>query len=147
MDEETRVHLASRYGHAANLVMRLAAVDPALAERISPDLPDIAAEAAFAVDHEQAHTVADVLLRRTRLGLLDARRLCEDGAEGPRGWRARWPACSTGTTRGWSASWPTGARWPRPRAWSRDVSAVPRRRRRAARSLSHAPGAAPEEAA
>jgi glycerol-3-phosphate dehydrogenase len=83
VDGETRVHLASRYGHAANLVMRLAEADPALAERISPDLPDIAAEAAFAVDHEQAHTVADVLLRRTRLGLLDARRLCEEGGDGP----------------------------------------------------------------
>jgi glycerol-3-phosphate dehydrogenase len=80
--EDSRVHLASRYGHAANLVMRLAEVDPALAERISPDLPDIAAEAAFAVDHEQAFTVADVLLRRTRLGLLDARGLCENG-DGP----------------------------------------------------------------
>ena len=83
VEEETRVHLASRYGHAANLVIRLAAVDPALAERISPELPDIAAEAAFAVDHEQAHSVADVLLRRTRLGLLDARRLCEEGGDGP----------------------------------------------------------------
>jgi glycerol-3-phosphate dehydrogenase len=82
VDEDTRVHLASRYGHAANLVMRLAAVDGKLAERISPDLPDIAAEAAFAVDHEQALAVADVLLRRTRLGLLDARRLCE-GDEAP----------------------------------------------------------------
>jgi glycerol-3-phosphate dehydrogenase len=83
VDDESRVHLASRYGHAANLVMRMAAVDSALASRISPDLPDIAAEAAFAVDHEQAHTVADVLLRRTRLGLLDARRLCEANADGP----------------------------------------------------------------
>jgi glycerol-3-phosphate dehydrogenase len=82
--EESRVHLASRYGHAANLVMRLAAAAPALGARISPDLPDIAAEAAFAADHEQAHSVADVLLRRTRLGLLDARRLCEPDAEGPR---------------------------------------------------------------
>ena len=42
------------------------------------------AEAAFAADHEQAHSVADVLLRRTRLGLLDARRLCEPAADGPR---------------------------------------------------------------
>jgi glycerol-3-phosphate dehydrogenase len=83
VDEESRAHLARRYGHDANLVMRLAAVDSALAGRISPDLPDIAAEAAFAVDQEQAHTVADVLLRRTRLGLLDARRLCAPGAEGP----------------------------------------------------------------
>ena len=81
--EESRVHLASRYGHAANLVMRLAAAEPALGGRISPDLPDIAAEAAFAAEHEQAHSVADVLLRRTRLGLLDARRLSEPDAEGP----------------------------------------------------------------
>jgi glycerol-3-phosphate dehydrogenase len=83
VDQDSRVHLASRYGHAANLVVRLAAADPSLAERISPELPDIAAEAAFAVDHEQAHTVADVLLRRTRLGLLDARPLTEEGADGP----------------------------------------------------------------
>jgi glycerol-3-phosphate dehydrogenase len=83
VDEESRAHLARRYGHAANLVLRLATVDSALAQRISPELPDIAAEAAFAVDHEQAHSVADVLLRRTRLGLLDARRLCEPGADGP----------------------------------------------------------------
>jgi glycerol-3-phosphate dehydrogenase len=82
--DETRAHLVSRYGHAANLVMRFAAAEPALARRISPDLPDIAAEAAFAADHEQTYTVADVLLRRTRLGILDARRLCERDAPGPR---------------------------------------------------------------
>jgi glycerol-3-phosphate dehydrogenase len=64
--------------------MRMAAAESALAARFSPDLPDIAAEAAFAADHEQAHSLADVLLRRTRLGLLDARRLCIPGAEGPR---------------------------------------------------------------
>jgi glycerol-3-phosphate dehydrogenase len=83
VDDESRAHLARRYGHAANLVMRLAAVDRSLASRISPELPDIGAEAAFAADHEQAQTVADVLLRRTRLGLLDARRLCEPVADGP----------------------------------------------------------------
>jgi glycerol-3-phosphate dehydrogenase len=83
VDQESRVHLASRYGHAANLVMRLAAAEPKLAKRITPDLPDMAAEAAFAADHEQASAVADVLLRRTRLGLLNARRLTEPGAEGP----------------------------------------------------------------
>ncbi|HZB76818.1 MAG TPA: glycerol-3-phosphate dehydrogenase/oxidase [Solirubrobacteraceae bacterium] len=82
VDEDSRAHLASRYGHAAQLVLRLAAADPELARRLSPDLPDIAAEAAFAADHEQACTVADVLLRRTRLGLLDARRLCVPGSAG-----------------------------------------------------------------
>jgi glycerol-3-phosphate dehydrogenase len=84
VDEESRRRLADRYGHAAQLVLRLAEVDPSLARRISPDLPDIAAEAAYAAGHEQAHTVADVLLRRTRLGILDAHRLCEPDAEGPR---------------------------------------------------------------
>ncbi|HEX5897712.1 MAG TPA: glycerol-3-phosphate dehydrogenase/oxidase [Thermoleophilaceae bacterium] len=84
VDEESRRHLADRYGHAAQLVLRLAEAEPALARRISPELPDIAAEAAYAAGHEQAHTVGDVLLRRTRLGLLDAHRLCEPDAEAPR---------------------------------------------------------------
>jgi glycerol-3-phosphate dehydrogenase len=156
VDEETRVHLAGRYGHAANLVMRLAAADPSLAGRISPGLPDIAAEAVFAVDHEQAHTVADVLLRRTRLGLLDARHLLEDGAEGP----VR-VARAMGGLLGWD-----GARVERELADWREVAAaeglVPPASARpspaAAAGLTGsdgvpeepspaAPGAAPEEAA
>jgi glycerol-3-phosphate dehydrogenase len=46
--------------------------------------PDLVAEAAFAARHEQARTVGDVLLRRTRLGLLAARELTDPGAGGPR---------------------------------------------------------------
>jgi glycerol-3-phosphate dehydrogenase len=65
-------------------VLRLAAAAPQLTRRISPDLPDIAAEAAFAAGHEQARSLADALLRRTRLGLLDARRLAAPGSEGAR---------------------------------------------------------------
>jgi glycerol-3-phosphate dehydrogenase len=84
IDEESRRHLARRYGHAARLVVRLAAAAPELGRRISPDLPDVAAEAAYAAAHEQARSLADVLLRRTRLGFLDARRLTADDAEGPR---------------------------------------------------------------
>jgi glycerol-3-phosphate dehydrogenase len=84
VDEQTREHLAARYGHAARDVLRLAAAAPQLAARITPDLPDIAAEAAFAVGHEQARSLADVLLRRTRLGLLDARRLTTPDSEGAR---------------------------------------------------------------
>jgi glycerol-3-phosphate dehydrogenase len=82
--EESRHHLARRYGHAARLVVRLAAAAPELGRRISSDLPDVAAEAAYAAAHEQARSLADVLLRRTRLALLDARRLTADDAEGPR---------------------------------------------------------------
>jgi glycerol-3-phosphate dehydrogenase len=84
VDDDGRRHLARRYGHAAQLVMRLAAAAPDLGRRISPDLPDIVAEAAYAAGHEQARSLSDVLLRRTRLGLLDARQLGADAAEGPR---------------------------------------------------------------
>jgi glycerol-3-phosphate dehydrogenase len=84
VDEDSRVHLAGRYGHAARDVLRLAAAAPQLAGRITPDLPDITAEAAFAAGHEQARSLADVLLRRTRLGLLDARKLSAPDSEGAR---------------------------------------------------------------
>jgi glycerol-3-phosphate dehydrogenase len=84
VDEDGRRHLARRYGHAAQLVMRLVAAAPELGRRISPDLPDIVAEAAYAAGHEQARSLADVLLRRTRLGLLDARHLGTEAADGPR---------------------------------------------------------------
>jgi glycerol-3-phosphate dehydrogenase len=84
VDEDTRAHLAARYGHAARDVLRLAAAAPQLAGRISADLPDIVAEAAFAAGHEQARSLADVLLRRTRVGLLDARALAAPDSEGAR---------------------------------------------------------------
>ena len=82
VDEDSRAHLAARYGHAARDVLRLAVAAPQLVARISPELPDIVAEAAFAVGHEQARSLADVLLRRTRLGLLDARSLSAPGSDG-----------------------------------------------------------------
>ncbi len=77
VDEDTRTHLAARYGHAAAEVLSLVTEAPQLAQRVSPDLPDIAAEVAFAAAQEQARSLGDVLLRRTRLGLLDARRLTD----------------------------------------------------------------------
>ncbi len=81
VDEESRAHLAARYGHAAQSVLRLAQAAPQLGARISPELPDIVAEAPFAAAHEQARSLGDVLLRRTRLGLLDARSLTAPGSE------------------------------------------------------------------
>ena len=47
--------------------------------RCSPGHPDLLAEAAHAARREQARTVGDVLLRRTRLGLTAARELCAPG--------------------------------------------------------------------
>jgi glycerol-3-phosphate dehydrogenase len=75
VDEGSRKALAGRYGFAALNVLRLAEERPELRRRIVPDLPDLLAEVVIAVRDEQAGSVADVLLRRTRLGLLDARRL------------------------------------------------------------------------
>ena len=82
VDEASREALAGRYGHAARDVLSIAAGSPALAQRISPCLPDLVAEAAFAARREQTRSVADVLLRRTRLGLLDAPQLTAPGSEG-----------------------------------------------------------------
>ena len=68
--------LAGRYGYVAERVLDLAASRGELAQEIVAGLPDLLAEAPFAARNEQARTVGDVLLRRTRLGLLAARDLC-----------------------------------------------------------------------
>jgi len=67
--------LASRYGHAAHDVLALAADSGELAQPIVAGLPDLLAEVALAARREQARSIGDVLLRRTRLGLLAAREL------------------------------------------------------------------------
>jgi glycerol-3-phosphate dehydrogenase len=67
--------LAARYGHAAHDVLALAAERGELAQPIVDGLPDLLAEVALAARREQARSVGDALLRRTRLGLLAAREL------------------------------------------------------------------------
>ncbi len=73
--EESLAQLAFRYGHAAREVLALARQDPKLAAPIVSGRPDLLAEAVVAARHEQARSVADVILRRTRLGLLAAPQL------------------------------------------------------------------------
>ncbi len=72
ISEETIVQLAFRYGHAARAVLDLVRERPGLGGQIVAGRPDILAEVAIAARHEQARSVADVLLRRTRLGILAA---------------------------------------------------------------------------
>ena len=79
--EESYPALAARYGHAAHDVLALAAERGELAQPIVAGLPDLLAEVALAARHEQARSAADVLLRRTRLGLLAARELRPDPAD------------------------------------------------------------------
>jgi glycerol-3-phosphate dehydrogenase len=68
--EWAREQLAGRYGHIAHDVLAMGHV-----ERIVDGRPDLLAEVAYAARREQARTVGDVLLRRTRLGLTAARRV------------------------------------------------------------------------
>jgi glycerol-3-phosphate dehydrogenase len=77
VDDDSLALLAQRYGYAARGVLAMAEERPELARRIVPDLPDLLAEAPFSVRHEQAASLGDVLLRRTRLGLLAARSLVD----------------------------------------------------------------------
>jgi len=62
-------HLANRFGGEARAVMAMIKDDPTLAEPLVPGLPYVRAEAIFAVRHEMARSVDDVLSRRTRARL------------------------------------------------------------------------------
>jgi glycerol-3-phosphate dehydrogenase len=77
--EDAYVALAGRYGHAAHDVLAVARERGELAAPIDDELPDLLAEVAYAARREQATTIGDVLLRRTRLGLLAGRALRADG--------------------------------------------------------------------
>ncbi|MGH2991107.1 MAG: glycerol-3-phosphate dehydrogenase/oxidase [Solirubrobacterales bacterium] len=72
LPEGALAQLAFRYGHAARDVLALAAERPELSRPIAPGRPDLLAEAVVAARSEQARSVADVLLRRTRLGIVAA---------------------------------------------------------------------------
>lgn len=63
-------HLAGRYGGEAVEVLRLIEADATLGDPLVPGLPYRRAEAVFAVRHEMATTLDDVLSRRTRARLL-----------------------------------------------------------------------------
>jgi glycerol-3-phosphate dehydrogenase len=69
--------LAFRYGHASRAVLDLCEERPELAAPIVAGHPDLLAEVVIAARREQARSVADVLLRRTRLGLIAAAELRE----------------------------------------------------------------------
>ena len=91
--------LAARYGHAAHDVLAIAAERGELAQPVVPGAPDLLAEVVHAARREQARTVGDALLRRTRLGLIAARDLAaEDGAA------ARRAAAAMAPELGWDAA-------------------------------------------
>jgi glycerol-3-phosphate dehydrogenase len=60
-------HLLGRYGTLAGEVLDLIRADPGLAEPLADGHPYLRAEVAYAVTHEDALHVEDVLMRRVRL--------------------------------------------------------------------------------
>jgi glycerol-3-phosphate dehydrogenase len=83
LPEGWRELLSFRYGHAASNVLEAATERPELARPIVAGQPDLLAEATVAARLEQARSVADVLLRRTRLGVLAAPQLRDAEAVAP----------------------------------------------------------------
>jgi glycerol-3-phosphate dehydrogenase len=65
------------YGSDAPAIERLMTAEPALGVRVHPALPILAGQVAWAVREEAARTVDDVLARRTRALLFDARAAAE----------------------------------------------------------------------
>ena len=65
-------HLGGRYGTEARFLDDLIVADPRLAGRVADSLPYTWAEAVYAIRHEGATTVQDVLVRRLPVRFLDA---------------------------------------------------------------------------
>ncbi|MEM7761736.1 MAG: glycerol-3-phosphate dehydrogenase [Cyanobacteria bacterium P01_A01_bin.40] len=65
----TIAHLFSVYGARALEVLTLTKETPELSEPLVSDLPDIKAQIVFAVTNESAHTLVDILRRRTTLAM------------------------------------------------------------------------------
>lgn len=66
-DEEAHTHLIDAYGADAAWVLAYAEENKALGRRIVPELPYLMAEALYAVQHEMALTLNDILIRRTHM--------------------------------------------------------------------------------
>ncbi|HVP60268.1 MAG TPA: glycerol-3-phosphate dehydrogenase/oxidase [Myxococcaceae bacterium] len=73
----TPSEMLAAYGTDADLVRALAESDPELAVPMHPRLPYLMCEVAWAVREEMARTLEDVLSRRTRALVLDARAALE----------------------------------------------------------------------
>ena len=84
LSQDMLTHLINRYGSLMEDLLEMIRADRTLAEPISPESEVLKAEILYAVTHEGARSVSDVLTRRTRLsfelkdrGLSIARKVAE----------------------------------------------------------------------
>lgn len=69
IDASVIIHLIMLYGTQAKEVLELTRENPLLKNRINKDYEDIEAQIVYAIRHEDAYTVEDIIKRRTSLGL------------------------------------------------------------------------------
>ncbi len=67
LTEATVTHLLNRYGSLISEILELISKDSSLSTPLSSDLPYLRAEIHYAVSHEGARSVEDVVARRTRM--------------------------------------------------------------------------------
>lgn len=67
LDSQTITHLLNRYGSLMSEILDLIKEVPSLAKKLDSNLPYLKAEIYYAVSHEGARTVDDVISRRTRI--------------------------------------------------------------------------------
>ena len=91
-------------------------------------MPDLLVEAVVAARHEQARSVADVLLRRTRLGLLAGRRTVADPDVATRVAKAMAPELGWGRrdVKRAAEAWPAAVRAEQLVTGEEEEAAVPR---------------------
>ncbi|MBN1953784.1 MAG: glycerol-3-phosphate dehydrogenase/oxidase [Anaerolineae bacterium] len=91
-DQESHSHLVAAYGADAAWLLAYAEENPALGQRIAPPLPYLMAEALYAIQHEMALTLNDILIRRTHViyeirgGGLDRARAVAEAVAPRQGW-------------------------------------------------------------
>lgn len=73
LDRDTAEYLPTAYGNRTREIVDLVAGQGRLAEKVSPTHPYIMAQVVYAVKNEGALTVDDVLSRRIRLSITDAK--------------------------------------------------------------------------
>ena len=67
LSEETIVHLLNRYGSTIDEILEIIYADKKLGQPLTSELPYLRAEVIYAVTHEGAQSVDDVISRRTRI--------------------------------------------------------------------------------